>query len=59
LAWELPLGWVLLPVFYFPGAASIGTIVYRMVADGRHRGSCALPASVGSGAANSETSAKP
>jgi len=55
LAWVLPLGWVTLPVFYFPGAAAIGTVVYRMVADGRHRGGCALPASVGSESQSAET----
>jgi predicted DCC family thiol-disulfide oxidoreductase YuxK len=43
LAWVLPAGWLLLPVFYFPGAATIGTRIYRMVADGRHSGSCELP----------------
>ncbi len=48
LAWVLPLGWLLLPVFYFPGVAWIGSRVYRMVADGRHNGSCALPTPLGS-----------
>jgi predicted DCC family thiol-disulfide oxidoreductase YuxK len=49
LAWVLPLGWLTLPVFYFPGAAFFGNRIYRMVAEGRHSGSCALPNSVGSG----------
>jgi predicted DCC family thiol-disulfide oxidoreductase YuxK len=49
LAWVLPLGWLTLPVFYFPGALLAGNRIYRMVADGRHNGTCALPTSVGSG----------
>lgn len=59
LAWVLPLGWLLLPIFYFPGVATIGTMVYRMVADRRHSGSCALPASVGSGSQGTDSSGKP
>ena len=50
LAWVLPLGWLLLPVFYFPGVPWIGAHVYRVVADHRLSGSCALPTPVGSSA---------
>jgi predicted DCC family thiol-disulfide oxidoreductase YuxK len=48
LAWVLPLGWLTLPVFYFPGASIVGKRIYRVVADGRHSGGCALPTTVGS-----------
>jgi predicted DCC family thiol-disulfide oxidoreductase YuxK len=43
LIWVLPLGWLLLPIFYFPGARLVGSRIYRAVADHRHNGSCALP----------------
>jgi predicted DCC family thiol-disulfide oxidoreductase YuxK len=58
LAWVLPLGWLTLPIFYFPGVALIGSRVYRAVADGRHTGSCAIPTSVGSPPLHAETSGK-
>jgi hypothetical protein len=54
----LPLGWLLLPIFYFPGVPWIGARVYRMVADHRLSGSCALPTPVGSTAMEAEPSAK-
>lgn len=56
LAWALPLGWLLLPLFYFPGVSIVGSAVYRVVADRRHNGSCALPASVGSASQSADTS---
>lgn len=43
LAWVLPLGWLLLPVLYFPIVSQAGKFVYRRVASGRHRGGCPLP----------------
>jgi predicted DCC family thiol-disulfide oxidoreductase YuxK len=43
MAWVLPLGWITLPIFYFPGVSIVGTRVYRVVADGRHNSGCALP----------------
>jgi predicted DCC family thiol-disulfide oxidoreductase YuxK len=58
LAWVVPLGWVLLPVFYFPGASIIGPAIYRMVADSRQSGSCALPPAVSSITQTSETTNK-
>jgi len=35
LMWSNPLTWLLLPLFYFPGAAFFGTRIYAWVA--RHR----------------------
>jgi predicted DCC family thiol-disulfide oxidoreductase YuxK len=43
LAWVLPLGWLVLPILYLPGAAWAGSHVYSMVASRRHRGACAMP----------------
>jgi predicted DCC family thiol-disulfide oxidoreductase YuxK len=48
LAWESPLMWPLLLLFYFPGSRSIGPKVYAWVARNRHRfgcesGVCELP----------------
>lgn len=43
LAFILPLGWLLLPVFYFPGALVIGPKLYRNVANNRHNSGCELP----------------
>ena len=43
LAWELPLGWPLLPVLYAPGIPGIGTRVYRCVARRRHATGCPVP----------------
>ena len=43
LAYILPLGWLLLPVFYFPGSSIVGPKLYRHVANERHSSGCALP----------------
>jgi predicted DCC family thiol-disulfide oxidoreductase YuxK len=59
LARVLPLGWLTLPIFYFPGAGIIGKMIYRSVADNRHNGGCALPDSVGSATPGVGTSGKP
>lgn len=40
LAWVLPLGWILLPGLYLPGARRVGSRIYRTVASNRHRGTC-------------------
>ena len=45
LAWVLPLGWLLVPLLYFPLVPAVGKFVYRRVASGRHRGGCPLPPS--------------
>ncbi len=43
LARAMPLGWVVLPFLYLPGAAQIGSVVYRRMADrGRGHG-CEVP----------------
>jgi predicted DCC family thiol-disulfide oxidoreductase YuxK len=43
VAWSLPLGWVLLPLLYFPGVRFVGQKVYRKVADQRVvGGQCAI-----------------
>lgn len=42
LAWALPLGWLFLPVLYFPGVPIIGKNVYRRIADHRAAGQCAI-----------------
>jgi predicted DCC family thiol-disulfide oxidoreductase YuxK len=49
LAWVLPLGWLTLPLFYFPGASFVGNRIYHSVAEGRHSGSCAVPAPINAG----------
>lgn len=51
MAWVLPLGWLTLPIFYFPGASIVGKRIYRSVADNRHNGGCALPTPVTSDSA--------
>ena len=43
LAWDLPLGWVIVPFLYFPGVPWAGRRVYRAVAGGRSRGGCPVP----------------
>ena len=40
VAWESPLTWPLLPVFYFPGSSWVGPKVYAWVARNRHRFGC-------------------
>lgn len=43
VAWALPLGWLFLPVLYFPGVSILGRKVYRRVADRRMSGGqCAI-----------------
>jgi predicted DCC family thiol-disulfide oxidoreductase YuxK len=44
LAWALPLGWLALPVLYFPGVAWAGSYVYGAVASRRNSNVCELPA---------------
>jgi predicted DCC family thiol-disulfide oxidoreductase YuxK len=46
LAWVLPLGWPIVPLLYIPGVPWIGSRVYRMVAEHRLSGACALPTAV-------------
>ena len=40
LAWESPLTWPLLPLFYAPGASLVGPRVYAWVARNRRRFGC-------------------
>lgn len=49
MLWCSPILWLLIPLFYFPGVAFIGTRVYSWVARNRERfgcvsDSCTLPA---------------
>ena len=49
LIWSGPLMWVLIPLFYFPGASFFGTRVYTWIAKNRsrfgcHSDACSLPA---------------
>lgn len=39
----LPLGWLLRPFLFLPPVAWAGRRIYRMIADRRHTGSCAMP----------------
>ena len=44
LAWVLPLGWLTLPLLYFPGVAPVGRRLYRAVAAHRTTATaCARP----------------
>jgi len=45
LAWVLPLGWLVLPALYIPGARALGSRIYRATASPRHRAACPLPSS--------------
>jgi len=36
LAWQIPLGWLLLPILYLPGMNFVGPHVYRWVAKRRY-----------------------
>lgn len=40
LIWNSPLSWILLPVFYFPGAAFFGPRIYAWVARNRSSFGC-------------------
>ena len=40
MIWSSPLTWFLIPIFYFPGAVSVGTRVYAWVAKNRLRFGC-------------------
>ncbi len=40
LIWTSPLTWILLPIFYFPGAAFFGPRVYAWVARNRSKFGC-------------------
>jgi predicted DCC family thiol-disulfide oxidoreductase YuxK len=40
LIWNSPVTWILIPIFYFPGAAVFGPIVYRWVARNRSKFGC-------------------
>ena len=43
MAWACPLGWVFLPLLYFPGVSIVGRRVYRRIADRRMLGGqCAI-----------------
>jgi predicted DCC family thiol-disulfide oxidoreductase YuxK len=43
LGWILPLGWTVLPLLYLPPVSWLGRRIYRAIAAGRHRTTCALP----------------
>ncbi|BCA54223.1 hypothetical protein W02_13630 [Nitrospira sp. KM1] len=48
MIWSTPLTWLLIPLFYFPGAAYVGARVYAWVAKNRLKfgcqsDACALP----------------
>jgi predicted DCC family thiol-disulfide oxidoreductase YuxK len=43
LALSVPLGWVVLPLLYVPGAAAIGRRAYRAIAARRTTTTCLLP----------------
>jgi predicted DCC family thiol-disulfide oxidoreductase YuxK len=47
LVWQSPFSWPLIPLFYAPGAASIGPQLYAWIARRRHAigcgDSCAVP----------------
>lgn len=36
IAWQLPLGWLALPILYFPGMNALGPRLYRWVAKRRY-----------------------
>lgn len=40
IIWESPLTWVLIPLFYFPGASLIGPRAYAWIARNRRRFGC-------------------
>ena len=40
MIWASPLTWLLIPIFYFPGASVIGTRVYAWVAKNRLKFGC-------------------
>ena len=40
IVWESPRTWLLLPLFYLPGAGLVGPRVYAWVARNRHRFGC-------------------
>jgi predicted DCC family thiol-disulfide oxidoreductase YuxK len=40
LIWESPLTWLLIPLFYAPGASWVGPRLYRWIASRRHRFGC-------------------
>lgn len=40
MLWSTPWLWGLLPMFYFPGAAVVGSRIYAWVARNRHRFGC-------------------
>jgi predicted DCC family thiol-disulfide oxidoreductase YuxK len=42
LIWNIPLTWILIPVFYFPGAGLLGPSLYAWVARNRSRFGCRL-----------------
>jgi predicted DCC family thiol-disulfide oxidoreductase YuxK len=37
LAWQIPLGWLVLPILYFPGMNFLGPKMYRWVAKRRYQ----------------------
>ena len=41
IAWETPALWLVLPLFYAPGAAIVGPRIYGWIASNRHRFGCA------------------
>jgi predicted DCC family thiol-disulfide oxidoreductase YuxK len=43
LAWQLPLGWLVLPLLFAPGLPAAGEKVYDLVARRRHVSGCPLP----------------
>ncbi|HEX7019379.1 MAG TPA: DCC1-like thiol-disulfide oxidoreductase family protein [Gemmatimonadaceae bacterium] len=43
LLWYVPVGWLLLPIFYVPGIRPVGERVYAWVAARRARTACAVP----------------
>lgn len=42
LIWNIPLTWLLIPVFYFPGASLLGPHLYAWVARNRSKFGCRL-----------------
>lgn len=40
LAWSSPLTWILIPIFYFPGASFLGPRIYSWIAKNRSRFGC-------------------
>jgi predicted DCC family thiol-disulfide oxidoreductase YuxK len=49
LIWHSPISWLLIPLFYAPGASYVGPRLYRWIASKRHKLGCADSCAIPSG----------